>query len=58
MRPAESELQTTMELRAMASEIAVPKLDLDATTKKTIYIDILKRICKRILTSARIEKIS
>ena len=30
MRSAETELQNTIELRAMASEIAAPKPDLDA----------------------------
>ena len=34
MRSAETELQNTIELRAMASEIAAPKPDLDARAKK------------------------
>ena len=34
MRSAETELQNTIELRAMASEIAAPKPDLDAKAKK------------------------
>ena len=34
MRPAETELQNTIELRATASEIAAPKPDLDARAKK------------------------
>ena len=34
MRSAETELQNTIELRAMASEIAAPKLDLDAKATK------------------------
>ena len=34
MRSAETELQSTIELRAMASEIAAPKPDLDAKAKK------------------------
>ena len=34
MRSAESELQNTRELRAMASEIVAPKPDLDARAKK------------------------
>ena len=34
MRSAETELQSTRELRAMASEIVAPKPDLDARAKK------------------------
>ena len=34
MRSAETELQSTIELRAMASEIAAPKPDLDAKATK------------------------
>ena len=34
MRSAETELQNTRELRAMASEIVAPKPDLDARAKK------------------------
>ena len=34
MRSAETELQNTIELRAMASEIAAPKPDLDAKATK------------------------
>ena len=34
MRSAEAELQNTLELRAKASKIAAPKLDLDAKAKK------------------------
>ena len=34
MRSAETELQNTIELRAMASEIVAPKPDLDARAKK------------------------
>ena len=34
MRSAETELQNTRELRAMASEIVTPKPDLDARAKK------------------------
>ena len=52
MRSAETELQNTIELRAMASEIAAPKPDLDAkATKKT------KRNFKRKITSAKIATI-
>ena len=34
MRSAETELQNTIELRATASQIAAPKLDLDAKATK------------------------
>ena len=34
MRSAETELQNTIELRTMASEIVAPKPDLDARAKK------------------------
>ena len=34
MRSVETELQSTIELRAMASEIVAPKPDLDARAKK------------------------
>ena len=34
MRSAETELQTTLEIRATASEIVAPKSDLDARAKK------------------------
>ena len=36
MRSEDTELQTTIELRANALEIAAPKLDLDAKEKKPI----------------------
>ena len=36
MRSAETELQNTRELRAMASEIVAPKPDLDARAKKRL----------------------
>ena len=43
MRPAETELQNTIELRATASEIVAPKPDLDARAKKkTILKHVLK----------------
>ena len=41
MRSAETELQNTIELRAMASEIAVPKPDLDARAKKNTIFEAL-----------------
>ena len=37
MRFAKTELRHTIELRATASEIAAPKLDLDAKAKKILY---------------------
>ena len=44
MRSAETELQNTRELRAMASEIVAPKPDLDARAKKRrFWRDFLKR---------------
>ena len=46
MRSAETELQNTIELRAMASEIAAPKPDLDAKAKKKT---ILKHFSKGLL---------
>ena len=42
MRSAETELQNTRELRAMASEIVAPKPDLDARAKKRILKHFLK----------------
>ena len=43
MRSAETELQNTREIRAMASEIVAPKPDLDARAKKkTILKHFLK----------------
>ena len=59
MRSAETELQNTRELRAMASEIVAPKPDLDARAKKkTILKHFLKeRIFRRKITSAKMEKI-
>ena len=38
MRPAETELQNTLELRAKALEIAAPKPDLDAKAKKNTIL--------------------
>ena len=46
MRSAETELQNTRELRAMASEIVAPKPDLDARAKKKA---ILKHFLKEFL---------
>ena len=47
MRSAETELQSTIELRAMASEIAAPKTgSRRQSDKKTIFKHFLKRILK------------
>ena len=48
MRSAETELQNTIEIRATGSEIAAPKPDLDAKTKKkddfeALFREFLKR---------------
>ena len=58
MRSAETELQNTIELRATASEIVAPKPDLDARAKKKNDFEALfKRIFRRKITSAKMEKI-
>ena len=58
MRSAETELQNTIELRATASEIVASKPDLDARAKKkTILKHFFKRIFRRKITSAKMEKI-
>ena len=44
MRSADTELRNTIELRATASEIAVPKPDLDAKAKKKDFEALFKRI--------------
>ena len=51
MRSAETELQNTIELRAMASEIAAPKPD-----KKTILKHFLKGILKGKLLAPNLRK--
>ena len=57
MRSAETELQNTIiELRAMASEIAAPKPDLDAKAKKTILKHFLKGILKGKLLAPKLGK--
>ena len=56
MRSAETELQNTRELRAMASEIVAPKPDLDARAEKNDFEALLKRIFRRKITSAKMEK--
>ena len=57
LRSAKTELQNTIELCATASEIAAPKPDLDAKAKKRRFEALFKRIFKRKITSAKIEKI-
>ena len=57
MRFAETELQNTIELRATGSEIAGPKPDLDARAKKRRFEALFRRIFKRKITSAKMEKI-
>ena len=52
-----SELQNTIELRATASEIVAPKPDLDARAKKDDFEALFKRIFRRKITSAKMEKI-
>ena len=56
MRFAETELQNTIELRATASEIVAPKPDLDARAKKNDFEALFKRIFRRKITSAKMEK--
>ena len=57
MRSAEIEFQNTIELRASASEIVAPKPDLDARAKKDDFEALFKRIFRRKITSAKMEKI-
>ena len=57
MRSAETELQNTTELRTTASEIVAPKPDLDARAKKDDFEALFKRIFRRKITSAKMEKI-
>ena len=47
MRSAETELQNTIELRTTASEIAAPKPDLDARTKKRRFCSTLYKDCEK-----------
>ena len=54
---AETELQNTTELRTTASEIVAPKPDLDARAKKKDFEALFKRIFRRKITSAKMEKI-
>ena len=57
MRSAETELQNTIELRAMASEIAAPKPDdLDAKATKRRFWSTLKGILKGKLLAPKLRK--
>ena len=55
MRSAETELQSTIELRATASEIVAPKPDLER--KKDDFEALFKEDFWRKITSAKMEKI-
>ena len=59
MRSAKTELQNTIELRATGSEIAGPKPDRISTPerKKDDFEALFKRIFRRKITSAKMEKI-
>ena len=59
MRSAETELQNTIELPATASQIAAPKPDRISTPerKKDDFEALFKRIFRRKITSAKMEKI-
>ena len=56
LRSAQTEVQNTIELRATASEIAAPKPDPDAKTKKD-FEALFERSFKRKIASVNIEKI-
>ena len=57
MRSAVTQLQNTIELRAMASELAALKPDLDAKATKRRFEALFNRIFKRKIISAKIDKI-
>ena len=57
MRSVETELQSTIKLRATASEIGSPKPDLDTRAKKNDFEAFFKTIFRRKITSAKMEKI-
>ena len=58
MRSAKTELQNTIELRAMASEIAAPKPGISTPKRqKDDFEELFKRNFKRKIISAKIEKI-
>ena len=56
MRSAGTELQNTIKLRATASENVAPKPDLDAKRKKDDFEALFKRIFRRKIISAKMEK--
>ena len=58
MQSAETELQNTIELRAMASEIAAPKPDGSRrqSEKKTIFMHFLQGILKGKLLAPKLGK--
>ena len=59
IRSAETELQNTIELRAMASEIAAPKLDGSRrqSDKKTILKHFLKAILKGKILAPKLKNL-
>ena len=58
MRSAVTQLQNTIELRATASETAAPKPDLSMPKrKKDDFVALFKKMFKRKITSAKMEKI-
>ena len=56
MPSAQTQLQSTVELRAKASKIAAPKPDLDAKAKKNAFEALFKMIFERKITSAKMTK--
>ena len=58
MRSAETELQNTIELRTTASEIVAAKPGISTPErKKDDFVALFKRIFRRKITSAKMEKI-
>jgi len=57
MRSAETELQNAIELRATASEIAVQNRISTPNREKDDFEALFKRIFKRKISSAKMEKI-
>ena len=57
MRSAETELQSTIELRATGSEIAAPKGSRRQSEKKDDFEALFKKIFKKKITGAKMEKI-
>ena len=56
MRSAHTELRNTIELRATASEIAVPKPDLDAKAEKKILKHFLNGLLQGKLLAPKLRK--